>query len=108
MIITHELDDSQSKASKITMQQALPIVTTEIQKKDIRRLRRLQVRSIIRDSRGRGERRARLNEPLLQQTPPRPLFPNHPENYVAPFPIRRHIFIVHAEKKKKKRISFKF
>lgn len=76
------------------MQQALPVVTGEIQKKDIRRLGGLQVRAIIRDSRGGGARRAGLNEPLFQQTPPRPLFPNHPENYVAPFPIRGHIFIV--------------
>jgi len=70
------------------MQKPFPVMTAKIQKKDIGRLEGLQVRSIIRDSRSRGARRACLNQPLLQQTPPRPLFPNYPEHYVAPFPIR--------------------
>lgn len=83
------------------MQKPFPVMTAKIQKKDIRRLGGLQLRSIIRDSRSRGARRACLNQPLLQQTPPRPVFPNHPENYVAPFPIRWNIFIRQQKKIKK-------
>jgi len=87
------------------MQKPFPVMTAKIQKKDIRGLGGLQLRSIIRDSRSRGARRTCLNQPRLQQTPPRLVFPNHPENYVAPFSIRWNIFIPQHQKIKKESVE---
>jgi hypothetical protein len=76
-------------------------MTAKSQKKNIRRLRRLQIRAIIRDSRSWRTSRTCFNHPLLQQTPSCLLFPNNPENYVTPFPISWHVFITTQKTTKK-------
>lgn len=80
-------------------------MTAEFQQENIRRLSWLQIRTVIRDSRSWGTRRTCFNHPLLQQTPPCLLFPNHPENYVAPLSISWHIFIT-TQKRKTKKLLF--
>lgn len=79
----------------ITMQEAQSIVARELEKKNLRLLLCFHLPMVVAiHPQQRRRHWAGPQQPLLQQPPPRRLISprHHPEQYVAPFPIRAHVW----------------
>lgn len=81
-----------------TVQESQPVITQDLEEEDLG-FPGFQIRlseAIAVDP--RGHRWAHSKQPPLEQAPPRGAAPNHPEHYIAPSPVRTHVYRESGEK----------